>query len=164
MKHQAGGGREGQEAPLAVRFQYARGGHFGPYASNLKAGARAVLYWGCTATRRGARWITNRGQPRRPHNSDAQPRPTPCRGLQCAPPGPGHRAPHRPKSPGAPEPQGPKRHGQPSTRTCMQMQPASQRSHTPRYMLCQQTRWQHKKRSRRKELHRRRDNTQRERH
>ena len=32
-----------------------------------------------TATRRaGARWITNRGWPRNPHNSDAQPRPTPA--------------------------------------------------------------------------------------
>ena len=43
MKHQAGGGREGQEAPLAVHFQYACGGHFGPYASNLKARARCIV-------------------------------------------------------------------------------------------------------------------------
>ena len=44
MKHPAGGGREGQEAPLAVRFQYACCGHFGPYAGNLKACARAAWH------------------------------------------------------------------------------------------------------------------------
>ena len=71
MKHPAGGGREGQEAPLAVRFQYACGGHSEAHPGNLKACACAVLCWGCTATRQGARCTTRRGRPRklgaRPH-------------------------------------------------------------------------------------------------
>ena len=67
MKHPAGGGREGpgrpQEAPLAVRFQYACGGHSEAHPGNLKACACAVLCWGCTATRQGARCTTRRGPP-----------------------------------------------------------------------------------------------------
>ena len=119
----------------------------------------AALYWGCTATRRGACWIT-KGVAAKATQQRWATATNALMGFAMRSAGARPQSTPRDQEPQSPRATEPQSHRAPNISHAhaqhlhADANATSKRSRTRRYnaMLCQQTRWRHKKRCRRKEL------------